>query len=115
MKNLTKIAFERRLDVLEMVRCAKTGHIGGSMSCMDALVCLYYEVMDAQKILRKEPDRDRFILSNGHNGEALYTILADLGSNSKTRRDILARGCSFFCSAEFLPEQSAKKPDRFAC
>lgn len=79
MKNLTKIAFERRLDVLEMVRCAKTGHIGGSMSCMDALVCLYYEVMDAGKILRKEADRDRFILSKGHNGEALYTILADLG------------------------------------
>lgn len=74
-----KIAFQRRLDVLEMVYAAKTGHIGGSMSCMDVLVSLYYDIMDIDKIKQKSPDRDRFILSKGHCAEALYTILADLG------------------------------------
>jgi transketolase len=76
---LRQIAFDRRLDVLEMVRSAYAGHIGGSMSCMDILVALYYRVMDAEKILAGDADRDRFILSKGHCAEALYAVLADLG------------------------------------
>lgn len=81
MDNLTlkRIANRRRLDVLEMVKHAKTGHIGGSMSCMDLLVSLYYGIMDIDKIREKQPNRDRFILSKGHCAEALYTILADQG------------------------------------
>ena len=49
--NLKKIAYERRLDVLEMVYASKAGHIGGSMSCLDILTALYYGVMDTSKIL----------------------------------------------------------------
>lgn len=79
MPGLEEIAFARRLDVLEMVYRAKTGHIGGSMSCMDILVALYYRVMDLEKIRRGDPQRDRFILSKGHCAEALYTVLADTG------------------------------------
>lgn len=78
-KNLRQIAFERRADVLDMIFQAKAGHLGGDMSCMDILVCLYYEVMDIEKLLSKSPDRDRFVLSKGHNAEALYTVLADRG------------------------------------
>ena len=77
--NLKRTAFERRLDVLEMVYHSKAGHIGGSMSCMDILVALYYAVMDVEKIRQNAPDRDRFILSKGHCAEALYTVLADRG------------------------------------
>ncbi|MDR1062119.1 MAG: transketolase [Clostridiales bacterium] len=76
---LKRIAHRRRLDVLEMVKAAGTGHIGGSMSCMDILVCLYYEAMDARKILARDEGRDRFILSKGHCAEALYAVYADLG------------------------------------
>ncbi len=77
--NFKQFANARRLDVLEMVKAAQTGHIGGSMSCMDILVCLYYRVMDTEKIKQHTANRDRFILSKGHCAEALYTILADLG------------------------------------
>ncbi|MCL2840179.1 MAG: transketolase [Defluviitaleaceae bacterium] len=79
MDTLKKIAYERRLDVLEMIWASKSGHIGGSMSCMDILVTLYYEIMDTDKILKNAPDRDRFILSKGHCAEALYAVLADKG------------------------------------
>ncbi|MDR1132281.1 MAG: transketolase [Oscillospiraceae bacterium] len=79
MSDLRKIAFERRLDVLEMIHDTKAGHIGGSMSCMDILVALYYEIMDAEKIRSRSEDRDWFILSKGHCGEALYAVLADKG------------------------------------
>jgi len=77
--DLRKISFARRLDVLEMVYTSKAGHIGGSMSCMDILVALYYSVMDTSKILNNSPDRDRFILSKGHCAESLYAVLADVG------------------------------------
>ena len=89
--NLKKIAYDRRLDVLEMVYSKKSGHIGGSMSCMDILVSLYYSVMDADKILRHEDDRDRFILSKGHCSEALYTVLADKGFFDKSELSTYTR------------------------
>ena len=76
---LKQIRFDRRLDVLEMVWNAKAGHIGGSMSCIDILVCLYYQCMDIEKIHMNASDRDRFILSKGHCAEALYAILAGQG------------------------------------
>ena len=81
--SLQQIAWARRLDVLDMVCASASGHIGGDMSCMDILVCLYYRVMDMGRISRGAPNRDRFILSKGHNAEALYTVLADCGLISK--------------------------------
>jgi transketolase len=69
-----------RSQILEMIVSAKKGHIGGAFSCTDILVSLYYG-----NILRydaKNPnwsERDRFIMSKGHSGVALYAILADLG------------------------------------
>lgn len=69
-----------RSQVLEMIVSAHKGHIGGAFSCTDILVTLYYG-----SILRFNPKnpnwnkRDRFILSKGHSGVALYAVLADLG------------------------------------
>jgi transketolase len=73
-----KAAYIRR-QVLEMIVGAKKGHIGGAFSCTDILVSLYYG-----GILRIDPvrpdwkERDRFILSKGHSGSALFAVLADL-------------------------------------
>jgi transketolase len=78
-KDLKQIAWDRRLDVLEMVYTARAGHIGGSFSCMDILVALYYRWFDTAGIIRNDKDRDRFILSKGHCAEALYAVLADRG------------------------------------
>lgn len=78
-RSLQKIAYERRLEVLDMVFRTGSGHIGGDMSCMDALVTLYYDVMDTDKMLSHDPMADHFILSKGHCAEALYTVLADCG------------------------------------
>jgi len=69
-----------RQQALEMVARSGKGHIGGSFSCAEILVSLYYD-----GILRYDPknpdweDRDRFILSKGHACPALYPILADVG------------------------------------
>ena len=79
MKNLTATALERRLSVLEMVYNGKSGHIGGSMGCMDILTVIYDVMMDVDKIKAGDPDRDRFVMSKGHCAEALYAVLADVG------------------------------------
>ncbi len=89
--DLKKIAFDRRLEVLDMVYSKKSGHIGGSMSCMDILTSLYYSVMDVQKIKEQQEDRDRFILSKGHCSEALYTVLADCGFYDKAELETYTR------------------------
>jgi transketolase len=76
--HLKRIAWQRRLEVLEMVYAAKAGHIGGSFSAMDILVTLYHRWLDSRGMIRKEPGRDRFVLSKGHCAEALYAVLAGL-------------------------------------
>lgn len=90
-KALRRIAYKRRLEVLEMVHRTGSGHIGGDMSCMDALVTLFYEVMDVEKRKENAPDADRFILSKGHCAEALYTVLADCGFFPKERLQTYAQ------------------------
>lgn len=54
-------------------------HIGGPMSATDAAVALYYKHMNFDPMNPEDPERDRFILSKGHNGILLYTIFCDLG------------------------------------
>ncbi len=69
-----------RNQVLDMIFSAKKGHIGGSLSCIDILTCLYYGNILKFSIDNKNNDmRDRFILSKGHAVLPLYIILADLG------------------------------------
>lgn len=69
-----------RRQILESIASAKKGHIGGAFSCTDILVALYYgNILHYDVCNPKWEDRDRFILSKGHSGIALYTILADLG------------------------------------
>ena len=72
-------ACRRRIDIVNKIYHAKTGHIGGSLSSVDILTALYYHVMDLEKIKAKSADRDRFVLSKGHSVEGFYAILADCG------------------------------------
>lgn len=55
------------------------GHVGGSMSIVDTLVVLYYKHMNVDPQNPKMEGRDRFVLSKGHAGPALYAVLADKG------------------------------------
>lgn len=68
-----------RKDLLTMIFHAGTGHTGGSLSCVDILTVLYYQVLRIDPMHPRDPNRDRFILSKGHSVEGLYAILADRG------------------------------------
>ena len=69
---------EVRRDIIEMIYNAKSGHPGGSLSCTDILVELFYEKMNLN--LDKNGNRiDKFVLSKGHCAPAYYAILSSKG------------------------------------
>ena len=59
-KALALTAAKARLLGVDMVYTAQSGHPGGSMSCMDVLTTLYFNVMNVDPKDPKNPDRDRF-------------------------------------------------------
>lgn len=77
--DLKNIAKECRKDILEEVYLAKSGHIGGSLSCIDILVTIYFKHANIDVNNPKWEDRDRVILSKGHCSPALYAVLAERG------------------------------------
>ncbi len=82
-----------RIDILKAVHRAGKGHIGGAFSIVEILVSLYYR--NILKFDSKEPNwesRDRFILSKGHAGIALYAVLADLEYFAKEELGFLNKG-----------------------
>lgn len=77
--NYEKKVLQLKEDIVKMIYLAGSGHVGGSLSVLDILVALYYNVL---KIDPKNPnmeDRDRMVLSKGHACPALYAVLADKG------------------------------------
>ncbi len=62
------------------------GHLGGTFSCVDLLVALYYaHILNIDLEDPAWPNRDRFILSKGHACLALYAIFVDLGIMSQEK------------------------------
>lgn len=76
---LSRIANNLRLSIIEGVYNAKCGHPGGSLSIADILTYLYFEEMNIDPENPNRPDRDRFVLSKGHTAPALYAALAERG------------------------------------
>ncbi|MBR1758605.1 MAG: transketolase [Lachnospiraceae bacterium] len=76
---LQEKAAELRGDILKMIHAAGNGHPGGSLSVIDILVALYYNVANVDPSNPKWEDRDRIVLSKGHACPALYAVLADKG------------------------------------
>ncbi len=76
---LQKKAIEIKLDILEEVFSASSGHPGGSMSIAEILTYLYFVEMKVDPKNPKWEDRDRFVLSKGHCAPGLYAALAEKG------------------------------------
>lgn len=85
--DLKEKAKELRKIVWKTICKGAGGHIPASLSIIEILAVLYYEIMDISPQNPKDPQRDRFILSKGHAGVALYAILADKGFFDKKHLD----------------------------
>ena len=76
LSRLEKISTQLRIRILKIVFIVKKGHIGGSFSCLDILVCLYVSnIFNFSKLNFKKKTNDFFILSKGHSAIALYSVL----------------------------------------
>ena len=78
--NLIEISKEIRKFCLIETFEKKRGHLGGTFSCVEILVSLYYSNLFS---LSSKNNLDKFILSKGHACLGLYYILFDLGIISK--------------------------------
>lgn len=76
---LEKKADEMRRMAIQTAIWGGSGHIGGSLSAMDAMVTLYYRFLKVDPSNPDMEDRDRFILSKGHCAVGYAPILCDLG------------------------------------
>ncbi|MBZ0121176.1 MAG: transketolase [Sandaracinaceae bacterium] len=76
---LRKTCAQHRIDILEMITEAGSGHPGGSLSAIDLIEALYARVLHHDPKRPDDPDRDRFVLSKGHGVPALYAVLAHHG------------------------------------
>lgn len=73
------MAARMRLDIVEMIAEAGSGHPGGSLSAADIVAALYFGVMRHDPTRPDWDGRDRFVLSKGHAAPVLYAALAESG------------------------------------
>ncbi|MBI2871216.1 MAG: transketolase [Candidatus Omnitrophica bacterium] len=78
-RELKEIAREVRIDIIRMLAEAGSGHPGGSLSAVEIVVSLFYQIMRHDPKRPDWPHRDRFVLSKGHACPVLYATLARLG------------------------------------
>ncbi len=76
---LEKKANKLRTLTCQTVKWAGSGHIGGGLSCLDALTVLYHRYMKYDVQNPTWDDRDRFVLSKGHAAISYAPVLVDLG------------------------------------
>lgn len=72
-------AKEIRKETLRCIGSLGVGHVGGSLSIADVLAVLYFDKMHIDPKQPQMPERDRFVLSKGHGGPAVYATLAIKG------------------------------------
>ncbi len=74
LKITQKIITTAKKRLLKMHYESGVGHIGGNLSCLDAMLLILHEYVGKD---------DRFILSKGHSAGALYISLWSLGKLSE--------------------------------
>jgi transketolase len=88
---LKEIAGRMRIDIIEMLHHAGSGHPGGSLSCIDLVTALFFGRMRHNARQPEWPERDRLVLSKGHAVPALYAVMAEAGYFPKSELLTLRR------------------------
>jgi len=88
---LEEIAARMRIDIIEMLAAAGSGHPGGSLSAIDMVTALYFHVLRHDPKNPDWADRDRFVLSKGHAVPAVYAVMAEAGYLRKEELKTLRR------------------------
>lgn len=73
------LAWLIRRHGLEMTHISRGSHIGSIFSVAEVMAVLYSQILRVDPKNPDWPERDRFILSKGHAGAAVYAALAERG------------------------------------
>jgi transketolase len=84
---LDQKALELRGMIFRTICAGGGGHIPACLSLAEILTVLYEEVLHVDARRWNDPERDRFILSKGHAGVALYAQLCRRGFLSREELD----------------------------
>lgn len=95
MYDLKEVTKQMRIDIIEEIAAAGSGHPGGSLSACDIMAVLYFDKMNIDPQNPKWEDRDRFVLSKGHVAPALYAALAERGYFDRSELKRLRKNDSF--------------------
>ncbi len=76
---LAELAWILRIDVVDMIHVAGSGHPGGSLSAAEIVTALMFHHLNIDPKNPQIPNRDRFLLSKGHAAPLLYAALARRG------------------------------------
>lgn len=78
-EEMKAVAKKLRRNIVSMIGTAGSGHPGGSLSAVEIVTSLFFNVMRHKPGQPCWQDRDRFILSKGHAAPLLYATLAECG------------------------------------
>jgi transketolase len=76
---LEEKANEIRISIIESLLEAKSGHTAGPLGMADTFTVLFFHTMRHDPKKPDWPERDRFVLSNGHICPVLYATMAHAG------------------------------------
>ncbi len=75
----TELARKIRAHCLRMTHRGHSGHVGSMLSMAEILAVLYTRILRVDPRRPTWDGRDRFVLSKGHGGCAVYAVLGELG------------------------------------
>ena len=81
---------------MEIIGNASGGHIGGSLSSVDILVALHFDILNIDPKNPEMKGRDRFIMSKGHSVESYYATLESRGFITAEMLDTYGKFNSIF-------------------
>ncbi|MFN0061955.1 MAG: transketolase [Myxococcaceae bacterium] len=79
IERLRGICARMRVDIIEMLARAGSGHPGGSLSAVEIVASLYFHFLKHDPKRPEWPQRDRFVLSKGHAVPVVYAAMAEAG------------------------------------
>lgn len=74
-----ELANRIRIHAIQMTHNSHASHIGSVLSVADIVAVLYHDVLRYDVKNPGWEDRDRVVLSKGHAGVAIYSVLAECG------------------------------------
>ena len=79
LDQLNEICNNLRIELVDMLHRAQTGHPGGSLSVCEILTMIMLEKAKLDPENPEWEDRDRILLTKGHAAPMLYLLLGELG------------------------------------